>query len=164
MQTDPVVERLALVIDPDKSARRTIRGILAELGLDVVQAADGLVGLELIQRLPNNFHLIITDLDPPGLSGALIAETLRLFRPDLPVLCITDDAAAGVVPAGCVIKPLERDSFQRRVRAALEGSWTRWETSGAATERAVLRARVRYAEGQNLVEAALELARGNLED
>jgi CheY-like chemotaxis protein len=162
MEPESGNRNLALVID-NNDDRRAIRRIFGGLGFDVVQASSGLVGLELIQRLPESFALVLTDVDLPGLPGAVIMETLRLFRPDLPVLCMGEGKAVGVLaaPAGCLSKPLQADELRTQVQAALAKSSRSWEpTSPSNADQAVLRARARYAEGKNLVEAALELARG----
>jgi DNA-binding response OmpR family regulator len=153
---------LALVIDGDNDGRRVIRKMLGSLGFDVVQASSGLVGLELIQRLPQSFQLVLIDVDLPGLPGAVVIETLRLFRPELPVLCMGEGKAVGVLaaPSGCLAKPLQVDELRLQLQAALTRTTQHWEAeSGQHSHQAALRARARYAEGKNLVEAALELAR-----
>ncbi|MGH7516647.1 MAG: response regulator [Gemmatimonadales bacterium] len=153
---------LVLVIADDNDGRRVIRKLFDNLGFDVVHASNGLVGLELIQRLPRRFQLVLIDLDIPGVPAVVIMETLRLFRPELPVLCMGEREAVGVLaaPERCLSKPLRAEELRPQVEAALAGA-PRWEpASGCATEPAVLRARARYAEGKRLVDAALELARG----
>lgn len=159
MNTGPPERRLALVIDPDRGSRRSNRKLLGNIGFDVVQAPNGLVGLELIQRLPETFQLVLTDLDLPGIPGAVVMETLWLFRPDLPVLCMASTAGVSALPVRCLGKPLDSDVLHAQVRAALAGEWSRWDNVASDTEDTVLRARARYAEGRNLVAAALELAR-----
>ena len=154
---------LVLVIDDDSDGRRTIRRMVNSLGFDAVQASTGLVGLELLQRLPRSFLLLLMDVDLPGLPGVVIIETLRLFRPELPVLCMGEGKAVGVLaaPTGCLTKPLQVEELQLQVQGALAKATPTWEpASGSHSEQAALRARARYAEAKNLVEAALELARG----
>lgn len=154
---------LALVIDGDAEGRQAIRRMLGELEFDVVQASNGLVGLELIQRLPQAFRVVLTDLDLPGIPGSIIIETLRIFRPELPVLCMGEGRAVGVLaaPSNCLSKPIQGAELGAQVRAVLSGAVGRWEPpSGAVAEQAVVRARARYEEMNNLVDAAIELARG----
>ena len=158
---------LVLVIDDDNEGRRGIRKMLGSLGFDVVQAATGLVGLELIQRLPQSFRLVLMDVDLAGLPGAVVIETLLLFRPDLPVLCMGEGKAVGVLaaPSGCLRKPLQPDELRLQIQTALAKAKHGWEPeSRRHSEPATLRARARYAEGKSLVEAALELARGYQEE
>jgi DNA-binding NtrC family response regulator len=162
MEPESRNRNLVLVID-DNGDRRAIRRILGGLGFDVVQASSGLVGLELIQRLPESFAFVLTDVELPGLPCAVIIETLRLFRPELPVLCMGEGKAVGVLaaPTGCLSKPLQAEELRLQVEAALAKATRSWEpASRSNADQAVLRARARYSEGKSLVEAALELARG----
>lgn len=162
MEFGSTARGLILVIDNGNGERRGTRKLLSSLGFDVVQASTGLAGLELIQRLPESFQLVLTNLTLPGLPGPIVVETLRLFRPDLPVLCMTEPHAG--VPAGspqrCLAKPLQAEELRMRIERALSGA-VEWdpETHPLAAE-AVVRARERYEAGNGLVEAALELARG----
>ena len=166
MEPGSADHRLALVIDPDTACRGSIRRMLAALGFDVVQAANGLVGLELIQRLPESFGLVLTDLDLPGVPGVVVVETLQRFRPGLPVVCMGRSAAVAAAPAtGCLLKPLDAGELKAQIESVLAGTRSHWDGDrSVAAQEAVLRAEARYAQGNSLVEAALELARGFRED
>lgn len=163
MKPESAGRSLVLVIDDDQDGRRAIRKMLGSLGFDVVQAANGLVGLELIQRLPQSFRLVLTNLALPGIPGVVILETLRLFRPELPVLCMMDTTVAPVpaTPAGCLTKPLQPEELRLQVPSALAGTTAPWEPMpGSASEQTVLRARAAYDQQNSLMDAAVELARG----
>ena len=151
---------LVLLVDYDVDSRRQVRHLLELRGLEVVQASNGMAALELIQRLPRSFRLVLTDLDLPGIPGAVVVETLRLIRPDLPVLCMsaTRTAAGNVEAKPCLLKPLEDGELE----AMLEESASGWELErllGVSDELAA-RVRARFAVVGDLVEAALELYRG----
>ncbi|MBA3259710.1 MAG: response regulator [Gemmatimonadales bacterium] len=151
---------LALVIEDDPEARRSARALLEARGYDVVHASNGLAGLELIQRLPESFRLVLTELDLQGLPGPALIEALRLFRPDLPVLCVSGRRSA-VLAGGCLEKPLRAEELDVQLGALQGGMAARWDTSAViADEQAIARAKARYALAGDLVEAALELARG----
>lgn len=148
--------RLVLLVDNDVDSRRQVRRLLELRGMEVVQASNGLSALELVQRLPGSFRLVLTELDLPGLPGSVVVETLRLFRPELPVLCMS----SGRVASGrsrCLAKPLQGGDLD----AALGASGA-WEMAGIANlpDGAEARAKERFAAVGDLVEAALELARG----
>ena len=87
--------RLVLLVDDDEESRRHARHLLELRGMEVVQVSNGIAALELIQRLPQRFRLVLTELDLPGISGKVLSETLRIFRPDLPTLCMSSRVAAG---------------------------------------------------------------------
>jgi CheY-like chemotaxis protein len=154
----PNDRRLVLLVDPEVETRRQARHLLELRGMDVVQASNGMAALELVQRLPKSFRLVLTELDLPGISGNVVVETLRLFRPDLPVLCISRTwVAAGVPSKGCLFKPLRSEELE----AALVDGHTGWEPPGmeGISESVAARVRAQFAIGGDLVEAALELAR-----
>ena len=155
--------KLVMLVDDDMESRRQVRHLLELRDMEVVQASNAMAALGLIQRLPDSFRLVVTELDLPGISGAVLVGALRLFRPDLPVLCISGSRSEAGVPtvAGCLMKPLQASELHAAMEAVLGGIKTEWEprfTEGLS-ESATARARARFAVGNDLVEAALELAR-----
>lgn len=153
--------KLVLVIGEDPEARRSIRPLLECRGYDVVYTSSGFAALELIQRMPANFRLVLTELDLRGLPGTALIETLRLFRPDLPVLCMSTRRAAAV-GSDCLQKPLVEAELDAQL-AAVEQELAAGQWEGplfTSDDSAVARAKARYAIAGDLVEAAMELARG----
>jgi CheY-like chemotaxis protein len=153
--------RLVLLVDPDPATRLTVRPLLIRFGLELIQARSTVAGLELLQRMPEHFRLAVICIEMPGPSGALLIETLRLFRPSLPVVCLTAAERAGVGAANgnCLSKPVRPDDLRAQREDALAGN------SGAApaasvTPAAVARAKAEFALSRNLLEVARELARG----
>jgi CheY-like chemotaxis protein len=151
---------MVLLVDYDVDSRRQARHLLELRGMDVVQASNGMAALELIQRLPQSFRLVLTDLDLPGIPGPVIVETLRIFRPDLRVLCMETTRAVAVASQGrrCLSKPL----LGGELEAALMESASGWELEGLLEipDAVVARVRARFAVVGDLVEAALEIYRG----
>ena len=122
--------RLVLLVDYDVDSRRQARHLLELRGMEVVQASNGMAALELIQRLPRSFRLVLTDLDLPGIPGPVVVETLRIFRPDLPVLCMsaTRTVAGRVEVKRCLSKPLQGGELE----AMLEESASGWGWRGCS--------------------------------
>ncbi len=151
--------KLVLLVDYDVESRRQARSLLELRGMDVVQASNGMAALELIQRLPKSFRLVLTDLDLPGIPGPVVIETLRLFRPDLMVLCMdaARTAAGAVRNRRCLSKPLQGGELEAALME--HGSW---ELDGMLEipDVVVARVRARFAVVGDLVEAALEIHRG----
>jgi signal transduction histidine kinase/ActR/RegA family two-component response regulator len=76
-----------LVIEDEHHLRRLLLDTLYAAGHEVEGAGDGLDG---IRRFTGGRHdLVITDLTMPGCSGLEVARTVKLQRPDTPVLMIT---------------------------------------------------------------------------
>lgn len=67
-------KRLALVIDDEASIRLLCRINLEAAGWDVEEAPDGLVGLELAERLRPD--IVLLDVMMPGLDGWAVATRL----------------------------------------------------------------------------------------
>jgi DNA-binding response OmpR family regulator len=154
--------KLALLIDDDPNTRRVLRPLLARRGLDIVQASTGVAGLELLQRFAGSFQLAVVSCDAPGLPAAVIMETIRRFRPEVRVICLTtaERIAASAAERPCLSKPFGAPELETYVDIALSansgtGGWT-----SAVSDAAALRAQARFASSGDLVETALELARG----
>jgi PAS domain S-box-containing protein len=78
-----------LVVDDNAAARRWLRDVLAEEGLEVAEAADGTEALAQLERqLP---ELVLLDLLMPGMDGFRVVEEVR-SRPEwrqLPIWIVT---------------------------------------------------------------------------
>ena len=117
--------RLVLLVDDDVDSRRHVRRLLELRGMEVVQATNGLAALELLQRLPRSFRVVLTELDLPGLPGLVIVETLRLFRPDLQVLCMSTGRVTFGRSRRCLTKPLQSTELDDAL-----GERGVWDTDG----------------------------------
>ena len=80
--------RRILIVEDQEEVRSQIVEALAEIGCDVIEAADGVVGLRLAET-SGPLDLLITDVGLPGLNGRQLAEGARAAQTDLPVLFIT---------------------------------------------------------------------------
>uniref|UniRef100_A0A832A4U7 Response regulator n=1 Tax=Desulfacinum infernum TaxID=35837 RepID=A0A832A4U7_9BACT len=76
-----------LVIEDDDGLRELLSTFLEEVGHSVVQAGDGLEGMECLEREP--FDLIIVDVMLPYVSGIGLVKLSKESNPDVPVICIT---------------------------------------------------------------------------
>jgi len=152
---------LVLLIDWDPATREAVKPLLAPYSLELVQARTSVAALELLQRMPDHFRLAIVSLEMSGLSGAVLLETLRLFRPELPVVCLTA-AEPATVAAGngnCLTKPVNVADIRGQLEDGLAGKSVAGSVAGPAPE-AIARARASFALWGRLLEAARELARG----
>ena len=153
--------RLVLLIDADRATRPLVAPILVPSGLDLVQARESVAGLEILQRLPERFRLTIVSLEMPGLSGAAVIGTLRLFRPELAVVCLTGagPATASARP-GCLTKPVEADALREQVSDALLGRAPAAIDLLRINAEVVERARTAFGRSRSLLDAAREIAAG----
>jgi DNA-binding NtrC family response regulator len=155
--------RLVLLIDWDPSTREAVQPLLIAHDLELVQARTSVSALELLQRMPERFRLVIVSMEMSELPGAVLLETLRLFRPELPLVCLTAAESATVAAASgnCLPKPVKLSVL----RVLLEGALGRYGRLGpaagsAVTPDAAARAKAVFDVSGNLLEAARELSRG----
>jgi two-component system, chemotaxis family, chemotaxis protein CheY len=66
----------ALVIDDSRTARTIMGQLLRELGIDVLEAGDGLQALEQMQRNPD-VELILVDWSMPEMNGIDFVRAVR---------------------------------------------------------------------------------------
>jgi DNA-binding NtrC family response regulator len=123
---DVAVARVILVIEDDNNVRRSVREVLRHAGWGVEQASDGEAGLRLIERRPEPYALVITDLQMPQIDGRAVAETLGQCRPRQAVLCMSGSAVE-CPPVGphdiefpLLPKPFTQQALHQAVARAIE--------------------------------------------
>jgi CheY-like chemotaxis protein len=81
------MERLAtvLLVEDEHLLRGLMAQFLRRVGYEVVEAADGLEGLERY-RSEGPFDLVLTDLNLPGLPGVELCRAIRGQKPGQPIL------------------------------------------------------------------------------
>jgi len=111
-----------LVIDDDQDVRHFIAASLEEYGHEVVEAGDGVEGIERFGA--SRPDLVIIDYIMPGLSGAEVAAHIIATKPDQPILFVsgyseTDEIRKVTPNAGILFKPFRAAALEEAVRAAL---------------------------------------------
>jgi DNA-binding NarL/FixJ family response regulator len=91
----------------------------------VLEAEDGLTGLDLVRQHDRRLDLIVLDVGMPTIDGRIICARIRDVNPSVPILPFTGMAhAVGVLNAfGClppVLKPVRPNDLARALYAALE--------------------------------------------
>lgn len=116
-----------LLVEDDKAVRTITRISLQSQGYTVVEASDGLAGLQQAETYPGEIHLLISDVVMPEMGGRQLLTEVRKHRPDLRVLFMsgyTDDAVLlhGVVEAtdAFIQKPFTPLSLARKVREVID--------------------------------------------
>jgi PAS domain S-box-containing protein len=120
-----------LVVDDVAENRAVTTDLLASLGFDVAEAANGEEGLEMAQRLRPD--LILLDVAMPKMDGLEAVRILRQwegFR-DLPVIAlsasVSDSDSEQCLAAGMnafLPKPLEVDMLLEQMASLLRLEWT----------------------------------------
>ncbi|TMW71342.1 PAS domain S-box protein [Thauera sp. UPWRP] len=108
----PLRDGPVLLVEDEPEVRKVIRMQLTTLGHPVIEAADGVEALELLEHVEDIAILVSDTVMPGGLGGPELAARARELRPGLPVLLITGYASEGTdmhSPAGVPVlrKPFD---------------------------------------------------------
>jgi len=113
-----------LTIDDSRTMRDMLKMALTEAGFNVMQAVDGVHGLEVLRQSARP-DVIVTDINMPNMDGFGVIEAVRkdaAYR-TVPILVLTtesDDAkkarakAAGAT--GWIVKPFEPTKLIAAIR------------------------------------------------
>ena len=82
-------QRLIVVVDDENSVRGFVKSLLHNAGYQVLEAADGVVGLALIKKIGGALDLLITDFVMPNLDGPGLVRAVRTEYPSIPVIYIS---------------------------------------------------------------------------
>src|SRR5438105_5732513 len=117
-----------LYIEDNRENRMLVRSILEAEGYSIVDAEDGLAGIEAaIREEPS---LILLDVNLPAIDGYEVVAVIKSFPAfaNTPVIAVTAYAMEGdrqrTLVAGCdgyIQKPIDVDAFPRQVEEFLHG-------------------------------------------
>jgi len=127
-----------LFVDDEESLAHFGGEMLESLGYYPVVRMNAADAWQAFKIAPQQFHLLITDLTMPGMSGETLAQECQRLRPDLPViLCTGSDQTLSAEKARAhgvteyVLKPLLLHDLAHLIRRVLDG---RPMDAGSSTE------------------------------
>ncbi len=106
-----------LLIDDEASVRSTTRSALEHFGYRVVEATDGIEGLQLFGEAPNPISIAVLDIMMPEMTGWDVLAKLKSKAPDLPVILMSGLACSGEAPTDL---SAQADAFLRKPFELLE--------------------------------------------
>lgn len=116
-----------LIIDDEKSIRRTLREILEYEAFKVDEAADGQEGLTMAQK--EKYDVILTDIKMPKMDGIEVLDKLMAQNIDTPIVMISGhgniETAVEAVKKGAfdfIAKPLDLNRLLVTIRNAMDKS------------------------------------------
>ncbi|MGB0839727.1 MAG: sigma-54-dependent transcriptional regulator, partial [Chitinophagales bacterium] len=129
-----------LIIDDDRSIRRTLKEILEYENYKIEEAEDGIEGMVKIKT--RKYDVVFCDIKMPKMDGMEVLENAMKIKPDLPMIMIsghgTMETAVEAVKKGAfdfISKPPDLNRLLITVRNALD-------KSNLITETKVLRRKV----------------------
>lgn len=106
--------KIILTVDDSRSSRQMITFTLNSAGYKVLEAIDGIEGLDVAQN--QQFDLILTDQNMPRMDGLTLIENLRMLPTyqKTPILMLTTDGSddmkakgRAVGATGWLVKPFD---------------------------------------------------------
>jgi signal transduction histidine kinase len=120
----PAVPRI-LYIEDNPESRALVRSVLEPRGFDVLEASDGMAGIDL--AITAHPDLILCDIQLPGIDGYETATRLRSYKglDGCPIVVLTSDGDRGlslsVGADGFIEKPIDVERFPHQLREFLKG-------------------------------------------
>ncbi len=118
--------RLVLVVDDEAPIRQLVSRMLVEAGFQVMEAAHGQEGLEIVRSHRDEISLVITDVVMGRLDGRTLASAVQADCPRIPVILMSGhpDARYGGESSAApnqyfITKPFTGDQLLAAVRHAL---------------------------------------------
>src|SRR6267143_1575596 len=122
-----------LYIEDNPESRTLVRNVLEARGFDVLEASDGIAGIDLaISAHPD---LILCDIEMPGIDGYETATRLRSYRglDGCPIVVLTSHGDRGLsLSIGCdgyIEKPIDVEKFPGQLREFLKGKREKVKTT-----------------------------------
>jgi two-component system chemotaxis response regulator CheY len=117
------MSKTVLTVDDSRTMRQMLRAALVDAGFNVLQADDGLAGLEVLEiEQPD---VIITDINMPRLDGFGFIEGVRSGSRHraVPILVLTTESdaakkekARSAGATGWIIKPFDPEKLVSAIR------------------------------------------------
>ena len=123
----PTGDEKILFVDDEVTLAELGKKILESLGYSVMTFTSSFDALEIFRTRPNDFDLIITDMNMPDITGKELAEALLEIRPGIPIiLCtgysstISKESAEEMGIREFCMKPLGINQLAKTVRKVLD--------------------------------------------
>ena len=116
-----------LLVEDESALRDKIREVLEKAGYQVVVTGNGQEAYRLAMSDMRMFHLLLTDVVMPEMSGPQLAERMLTYRPAMKVLYMSgypETGESGDTPqvrANFIPKPFTKAKLLSRVRETLDG-------------------------------------------
>jgi len=117
-----------LIVDDSRTVRDSLKFFLKEGGYDVLEGADGVEALKVLETARPN--LIITDVNMPNMDGLTLLENVRKSSDHkfIPVLVLTTESQQSIMEkgkalgaTGWIVKPFDSQKVLAVIKKVLGG-------------------------------------------
>jgi two-component system, cell cycle sensor histidine kinase and response regulator CckA len=116
-----------LVVEDEHSLREYLKTVLEDKGYNILEASDGVEGVEIFEKNRNQIGLIISDLGMPRLDGLGLLKKIKEMQPTIKVLVtsgiVDPEQQSKIFQAGArdfLSKPYSGKEILLRVRELLD--------------------------------------------
>ena len=117
-----------LFVDDDTVLAEMNKDSLESYGYDVTIFSDSSDALEHFRQNDKKYHIVISDITMPGMTGDILVEQLRLINPEIPVIICTgfserinSDKAEKMGVNAMLYKPILAKDMVATIRKVLDG-------------------------------------------
>lgn len=121
-------EKVLLVIDDESTVREAVKDILEMVGIDVLEAGNGVDGLAKFRGNQSSIKAILLDMQMPVMNGEETFHQLRQIDPEVRIIVSSGynetDTMQHFVGSGLVSflqKPYDLDQLIATVERVIEG-------------------------------------------
>lgn len=135
--TYPTGNERILLVDDEAVLADIGQRMLASLGYRAESLTDPQKALARFRKEPESFHMLITDMTMPEMTGEALIREVKAIRPEIPVLIctgfsrqMTPEKAEALGIDGFLMKPLKLSGLSQTVREILDRTSTASRGSG----------------------------------
>ena len=106
-----------MIVDDSKTIRQQVAFTLSKGGYEVVEAEDGVDGLEKLKGNADT-AMIISDVNMPNMDGIAMVEQMKTDGVAIPIIMLTTEGAADLIERakaagakGWLVKPFKPDQL-----------------------------------------------------
>ena len=115
-----------LVVEDEAMVRDITCQMVRGLGLAVLQAEDGLVGLDVLKEKGSDIDILLTDVMLPGMGGKELADEASKMFPDMIIVYMSGYTENGILHHGrldpgiqLLEKPFTNNDLRRMLASVL---------------------------------------------
>lgn len=115
-----------LLLDDDVTLNRVLSRTLERMGYQVSSFDSPLAAIEALRRCPQDFDVVLTDYELPGMNGLAVSSAMMEVRPELPILLCSGylrlelrEKAEAMGIRGILSKPCDADAIGDSLAQAL---------------------------------------------
>jgi len=106
-----------MIVDDSKTIRQQVSFTLTKGGYEVIEAEDGVDGIEKL-KANKDIAMVISDVNMPNMNGLEMVEKLKAEGNTVPVIMLTTEGASDLIQRakaagakGWLVKPFQPDQL-----------------------------------------------------